>query len=202
MAFSPLIDELIKSFCCLPGVGSKTAQRMVFHLLERNREGGRKLAMSLQKTLLAIKHCSRCRTFCESDICTLCSNPKRSDHLLCIVQTPADILAIEHSNSYAGRYFVLMGHLSPIDGIGPQELGIPLLQQQLQASTVSEVILATNTTVEGQATAYYLAQLIKSIGIKTSRIAFGIPKGSDLEYIDSATLADALTARQPFTHET
>lgn len=201
MAFSPLISELIKAFSCLPGVGNKTAQRMVFHLLERNREGGKKLANCLTRTLDAVKHCQRCRTFCETDLCDICNNPKRVDHLLCIVETPADILAIEQSHSFAGRYFVLMGHLSPIDGIGPHELGIPQLKQLLQNSTITEVILATNATVEGQATAYYLAQMIQSLGIKSSRIASGVPKGSELEYIDSATLADALNARQPFAVE-
>lgn len=201
MAFSPLISDLIKAFCCLPGVGSKSAQRMVFHLLERNRQGGKKLAAALDNALDNITHCQQCRTFCETDLCDICRNPKRASHTLCVVESPADIIAIEQSHSFSGRYFVLMGHLSPIDGIGPHELGIPKLKQQLEQSDVKEVILATNATVEGQATAFYLAQMIQSLKIKTTRIASGVPKGSELEYIDSATLADALNARHEFTQE-
>lgn len=201
MSFSPLIDTLIKSFRCLPGVGTKTAQRMAFHLLERNRDGGKQLAATLDKAMESIGHCQRCRTFCETTLCDICVSQKRNPDILCIVESPADIVAIEQSSSFFGYYFVLMGHLSPLDGIGPDDIGIPLLKQRLAKQQIKECILATNATVEGEATAYFLGQIVRHYKINVSRIAHGIPKGSELEYIDSGTLADALAGRSEFALE-
>lgn len=195
MSFSPLIDQLINALRCLPGVGPKSAQRMAFHLLERNRGGGQALATVLSEALVQVGHCKRCRTFSETELCRLCSDEKRDNHLLCIVETPADVIAIEQSGAYRGYYFVLLGHLSPLDGIGPNELGIDHLIEQLQLHEVREVILATNSTVEGEATAHYLAELVKQKNINATRIAHGIPLGGELEYIDGNTLARALQSR-------
>lgn len=192
--FSPLIQQLIQALRCLPGVGPKSAQRMAFHLLERDRENGLALAKTLQQTLTQVSRCQRCRTFSETDLCTLCSNSNRDSSLLCIVETPADVIAIEQISSYRGYYFVLMGHLSPLDGIGPNEIGIDALIQRLDPE-IKEIILATNSTVEGEATAHYIANLIKNRNIKCTRIAHGIPMGGELEYLDGNTLARALAAR-------
>ncbi len=194
--FSPLIDELIKSLCCLPGVGRKSAQRMALQLLERDRQGGLRLADNLHKAIERVKRCQRCRILTESDICTICSSQKRITSQLCIVETPADVMAIEQSGTYQGKYFVLLGHLSPIDGIGPDEIGLPLLAERLANETIDELILATNTTVEGEATAHYIANKAESMGIKVSRIAHGVPLGGELEYIDGGTLAHAFASRR------
>lgn len=196
MIFSPLIDELIQAFRCLPGVGTKSAQRMAFHLLERGRDQGKHLAQSLQTTLEKIGHCQQCHTFSETDLCQLCASSKRDPKLLCIVESPIDVVAIEQSACFQGYYFVLMGHLSPIDGIGPQELGLDQLKARLAQGTISEVILATNPTVEGEATAHYISELVKSYHIKASRIAHGVPLGSELEYIDGGTLSRAIARRE------
>lgn len=196
MIFSPLIDELINALRCLPGVGQKSAQRMTMHLLERNREGGFRLAEALQQALQNVGHCSRCRTFTETKICNVCNNPKRNQSLLCIVETPADMLAIEQAGGYNGLYYVLMGHLSPIDGINPEDLGIDQLIERLQQEPVKEMIIATNTTVEGEATAYYLAEKARAMDIDISRIAHGVPIGGELEYVDGGTLAQALSGRR------
>ena len=197
MSFSPLINHLITALRCLPGVGPKSAQRMVFHLLERDRDGGRQLARILEEAVIKVGRCKQCRTLCEEPLCRICNNLARDRSLLCVVETPADVMAIEHAGGYRGTYFVLMGHLSPLDGIGPEDLGMDLFKARLESREIKEVILATNPTVEGEATAHYLAELIKKLQIDVSRIAHGVPFGGELEYIDGGTLARALVARAP-----
>lgn len=199
MHFSPLLAQLIEALRCLPGVGPKTAQRMAFQLLERNRNKGKELAKTLQTAMDHIHHCKNCRTFSETEFCTLCASTQRDSTLLCIVESPADIVAVEQMGHYRGLYFVLMGHLSPLDGIGPDELGISQLMPLLVRNTVKEVIIATNPTVEGEATAHYLSELIKQLAIKVTRIAHGVPLGGELEYIDSGTLAHAFAGREELT---
>lgn len=195
MQFSPLVNKLIVAFQCLPGVGPRTAQRMAFQLLERDREKGRHLAEVLQESMDKIGHCHRCRILSESAVCSLCQNSARDESLLCIVESPADVVAIEQAGSYRGLYFVLMGHLSPINGIGPSDIGIDLLQQRLAHTHVREIILATSSTVEGEATAYYLAELFKGMRILTTRIAHGVPMGGELKFLDVGTIAQALQQR-------
>lgn len=197
MSLSPLINQLIESFRCLPGVGPKTAQRMAFSLLENDREKGKLLADTIHKALNTIHHCEKCRIFSETPICSLCANPRRESHLLCIVETPADVMAIEKSGFYKGLYFVLLGRFSPIDGIGPQELGMDQLSQRLAERVIQEIIIATNHTVEGEATAHYIAELAKPYSVKISKIARGVPLGGELEYIDSHTIAEAINRRNP-----
>ncbi|MFT5579936.1 MAG: recombination protein RecR [Paraglaciecola psychrophila] len=197
MAFSPLIDQLVESLRCLPGVGPKSAQRMAFYLLERDREGGFKLSESLQQAMEGVGKCQSCRTLSDSAQCWICLDQQRDRSTICVVETPGDVVAFEQSGSYRGLYFVLMGHLSPIDGIGPAEIGISDLMERLRAESVSEVILATNPTVEGEATAYYLTEQVKSLGISLSKIAHGVPLGGELEYVDVGTLAHALSGRTP-----
>ena len=196
MAFSPLIDQLVDTLRCLPGVGPKSAQRMAFHLLERDREGGFKLSESLSAAMSGVGRCQCCRTLTEQPICSICDDVRRDPAVICVVETPADVLALEQSGSYRGRYFVLMGHLSPIDGIGPEEIGISELLTQLDAGLVKEVILATNPTVEGEATAFYITEQVKARNLTVSRIAHGVPLGGELEYVDAGTLAHALSGRQ------
>ena len=196
MAFSPLIDQLVNALRCLPSVGPKSAQRMAFHLLERNREGGLLLAEALQQAMNEVSRCDSCRTFTEQARCAICADPKRDRSLLCVVETPADVLAFEQSGSYRGLYFVLMGHLSPIDGIGPAEIGVGDLLENIRGGDVEEVILATNPTVEGEATSYYITEQVKALGVKVSRIAHGVPLGGELEYVDVGTLAHALSGRR------
>ncbi len=181
---------------CLPGVGPKSAQRMALHLLERDRVGARRLTETLQKALEGIGHCRLCRNLSETDICALCMNPGRDRSLLCVIETPADVLAVEQATGYRGVYFVLMGHLSPLDGIGPAELGLEQLEERLAAGEVREVILATNPTVEGEATAHYIASLARERSIRATRIAHGVPLGGELEYIDGGTLAHAFSGRR------
>ncbi len=193
-----LIEELIDSLRCLPGVGAKSAQRMAYHLLERDREGGRRMARTVNQAMDQIGNCRSCRTLSETELCTQCSNPKRDETLLCIVESPMDVVALEQSASYRGRYFVLMGHLSPLDGIGPKELGLDLLEQRLGSGVVEEVILATNPTVEGEATAHFISEMAHGKGIKTTRIAHGVPLGGELEYVDSGTLGHAIAGRQAY----
>lgn len=190
-----MINQLITAFRCLPGVGPKSAARMVFHVLERDRDGAKRLAHSLLESLTKIQRCQICRILSENSICHLCNNPTRDHTLLCVVETPADVLAVEQASGYRGLYFVLMGHLSPLDGIGPEDIGIDLLRQRLQEGKIKEVILATNPTVEGEATAHYIAELVKAKQIRATRIAYGVPFGGELEYIDGSTLARALTDR-------
>ncbi len=194
--FSPLIDELMSSLRCLPGVGPKSAQRMALHLLERDREGAERLAQSLHKAVEGVGRCQRCRTLTEQALCGICSNARRESSLLCVVETPADVLAIEQAGSYQGKYFVLLGHLSPIDGIGPEDIGVDQLIQLLQSEPIKEVILATNPTVEGEATAFYISERAKKLGVVVSRIAHGVPLGGELEFIDGGTLAHAFSSRR------
>jgi len=199
MKFSPLVQELIDSLKCLPGVGAKSAQRMAFHLLERNRHGGSKLSKSLAKAMENIGHCQQCRNFTEEELCEICQSPKREIvQQLCIVESPADVIAIEQTGEFQGLYFVLMGHLSPIDGIGPDDLGLDILEKQLSTTKFNEVILATNPTVEGEATAHFIAELAKQYQVNVSRIAHGVPVGGELEYVDGNTLSHALSGRNNY----
>jgi len=199
MNFSPLVQELINSLKCLPGVGAKSAQRMAFHLLERNRTGGSTLAKALKEAMENVGHCQQCRTFTEQPLCDICDNPKRSIvQQLCIVESPADVIAIEQTGEFKGKYFILMGHLSPIDGIGPEDLGLDILSQLLAGDEYKEVILATNPTVEGEATAYYIAELALTHNVDVSRIAHGVPVGGELEYVDGNTLSHALSGRKRY----
>lgn len=199
MKFSPLVQELIQSFKCLPGVGAKSAQRMAFHLLERNRVGGKKLADSLALAMENIGHCQQCRTFTEAQLCEICLSPKRQlSEQLCIVETPADVIAIEQTGEFQGLYFILMGHLSPLDGIGPEDLGLDVLAEQLAKQQFKEVILATNPTVEGEATAHYIAELAIKYDVNISRIAHGVPVGGELEFVDGNTLSHALSGRKNY----
>ena len=197
MNFSPAIQNLIEALRCLPGVGPKSAQRMTLHLLERDREGAVALSAALREAVERVGHCNRCRNFTELDICEICSNPKRDVTTICVVETPGDVLAVESSGSFAGIYFVLTGHLSPIDGIGPGEIGLEELHQRIIDEGIQEVIVATNPTVEGEATAYYLTDMLRDQGVSVSRIAHGVPLGGELEYVDGSTLAHALSGRRP-----
>ena len=196
MSQSPLLLQLIEALRCLPGVGPKSAQRMAFHLLERDRKGASQLSLSLEQAVQQIGHCSQCRTLSETDICDFCTDSRRNDELLCVVETPADVLAINQATDFRGRYFVLMGHLSPLDGIGPKELGLDLLEQRLQQGLIKEIILATNPTVEGETTAHYISEMAAEYGIVATRLAHGIPLGGELEYIDGGTLAHAFSGRR------
>ena len=199
MKFSPLVQELIDSLKCLPGVGAKSAQRMAFQLLERNRRGGSKLANTLAKAMTDIGHCQQCRNFTEEALCEICQSPKRQlSTTLCIVETPGDVIAIEQTGEFFGKYFVLMGHLSPIDGIGPDDLGLDILAKQFATGQFSEVILATNPTVEGEATAHFIAELAQQYQVNISRIAHGVPVGGELEYVDGNTLSHALSGRKSY----
>jgi len=195
-SLSPSIDQLIEALRCLPGVGPKSAQRMTFHLLERNPNGGHHLAATLAHALNNVKHCTRCRILTETELCSRCSDERRQADTLCIVEMPSDVLAIEQATHYKGQYFVLSGHLSPLDGIGPDELGIPQLITLLDTGKIQEIILATNPTVEGEATAHYLSQLAHERKIHVTRLAHGIPMGGELEYIDSGTLSHAFSGRE------
>jgi recombination protein RecR len=196
MKFSPALQNLMDALRCLPGVGPKSAQRMTLHLLERDREGATALAEALAAAVDLVDHCTRCRNFTELDVCEICQDPRRDGRTICVVETPADVLAIEESGGFNGIYFVLMGHLSPIDGIGPAEIGLEKFHQRVVDEGISEVILATNPTVEGEATAYYLTDMLQSEGVTVSRIAHGVPLGGELEYVDGSTLAHALSGRR------
>jgi recombination protein RecR len=195
---TPLLDQLMEALRCLPGVGPKSAQRMAFYLLERDREGGRRLARVLEQAMQRIGHCKRCRTLSEAEVCHLCSNPRRDPGLLCVVETPAEVWAIEQAINYAGLYFVLNGRLSPLDGVGPREIGLDRLERRLGEGGVRELILATNPTVEGEATAQYIAELARAQGVKATRIAHGVPLGGELEYVDGGTLSHAFAGRSEF----
>jgi recombination protein RecR len=196
VAHSPRIERLIEALRCLPGVGPKSAQRMTYHLLERDRAGGRRLAEALLEAMDKVGNCRRCRTFSETEVCALCTSPARDAALLCVVESPADVAALEQSTGYRGLYFVLMGHLSPLDGIGPKDLGLDLLEARLADGEVRELILATNPTVEGEATAHYIADMARARGVRATRIAHGVPLGGELEYIDGGTLSHAFAGRQ------
>ena len=196
MSGSPLLTELIEALRCLPGVGAKTAQRMAFHVLERDRGGARRLAEKLNAAVDRIGNCTRCRTFSEESVCALCSHPTRDPQLLCVVETPADQLAIEQATGFRGRYFVLLGRLSPLDGLGPKEIGLDFLAARLAEGEVKELIVATNPTVEGEATAHMLSQIARQAGVRATRLAHGVPLGGELEFIDRGTLAHAFGGRQ------
>lgn len=199
MQTSPLLENLMEALRCLPGVGPKSAQRMAFHLLQRDRSGGKRLAQVLNQAIAEIGHCQDCRTFTEQTLCAICANPRRQKSgQICVVETPADIYAIEQTGQFAGRYFTLMGHLSPLDGIGPEDIGLARLEERLANEVVHEVILATNPTVEGEATANYIAQMCSHHQVLASRIAHGVPVGGELEMVDGTTLAHSLIGRHPF----
>lgn len=195
---SPLLQQLIDALKCLPGVGPKSAQRMAFYLLERDRDGAKNLSAALTEAVEKIGHCSMCRTLSENDLCDICASTSRDNGTLCVIETPADVFAIEQTAEFRGKYFVLMGHLSPLDGIGPAELGLDLLDARLANGDVNELILATNPTVEGEATAHYISDMAARYQVVTTRIAHGVPLGGELEYIDSGTLAHAFSGRQRF----
>ena len=192
---SPLLEQLIEAFRVLPGVGQKTAQRMAYHVLERGRDGGLRLSQALAAAVEQVGHCEQCRDFSETAICALCASPSRDRQTLCAVESPADRLAVESATGYRGLYYVLQGRLSPLDGIGPRELGLESLDARLAQGEVRELIIATNSTVEGEATAHYLAQLARQHGVKPSRLAHGVPLGGELEYVDRGTLSHAFGSR-------
>jgi recombination protein RecR len=196
MSYSPLLVKMIDALRCMPGVGQKSAQRMAFHLLERDRDGATALAAALSEAVEGIGHCKRCRMFTEHELCSTCSASGRDDTQLCIVESPADVMAVEDATGFRGLYFVLMGHLSPLDGIGPDELGLETLEQRLAEGTIAEMIIATNPTVEGDATAHYLAEMAARHEVQASRIAHGVPLGGELEYVDGGTLSHAFYGRR------
>jgi recombination protein RecR len=196
MSSSPSLTELVNALKCLPGVGQKSAQRMALHLIERDQIGAARIANAALTALEKVRHCKQCRNFSDTDLCELCSNQKRDVASLCIVETPVDVLAIEASGAFRGLYFVLLGRLSPLDGIGPDQLGLDILEEQLNKGVIEEIILATSATVEGDITAQFVADIAHKYSIKTSRLARGIPLGGELEYVDSGTLSRALSGRQ------
>jgi recombination protein RecR len=196
VSYSPLLVRLIDALRCMPGVGNKSAQRIAFHLLERDREGAARMSAALKEAVEGIGHCTRCRMFSEHELCSICAAPGRDDRQLCIVESPADVMAIEDATGFRGQYFVLMGHLSPLDGIGPQELGLSVLDDRLEEGVVTELIIATNPTVEGDATAHYLADMAARYQVQASRIAHGVPLGGELEYVDGGTLSHAFYGRR------
>lgn len=195
MSTPPLIGQLIEALRCLPGVGPKSAQRMAYHMLERDREGARQLAEVLNEAVDKVGHCQQCRTLSETALCNLCASQKRERSLLCVVESPIDVQAIMQATDYRGLFFVLMGHLSPLDGVGPENIGLDELAKRLDEGEVTEVILATNPTVEGEATAHYIAEMVKRRNIKVTRIAHGVPMGGELEFVNSSTLSQAFTGR-------
>jgi recombination protein RecR len=198
MSSSPSLEALINALKCLPGVGQKSAQRMALYLIERDQEGARRLADATLNALDKVGHCHRCRNFADTDVCDICKRPSRNSSIVCVVESPADVLAIEASGAYQGGYFVLLGRLSPLDGVGPDHLGIEQLEQRLQEGGVSEVILATSATIEGDITAQFIADVAHKYNIETSRLARGIPLGGELEFVDSGTLSRALSGRQQY----
>lgn len=197
MSESLLIIELIDALRCMPGIGKKSAQRITYHLLQRNRDGARQLSRTLQDAMDKIGHCERCRNFSEDRLCELCKSTKRDRSLLCIIESPADVYVVEEAG-YKGLYFVLMGHLSPLDGIGPDDLGLNMLGSLFEEGEIEEVILATSTTVEGEATAHFIGEMVRNRKLRVSRIAHGVPMGGELEYVDSSTLSHAIAGRREF----
>ena len=191
-----LLEQLVEALRCLPGVGPKSAQRIAFHVLERNRAGAKRLAETMLAAVERIGHCSGCRTFSETPLCPTCASDKRDATILCVVERPQDVTAIEQAAEYRGKFFVLLGRLSPLDGVGPDALGIDVLRERLASGTIAEVILAVSTTMEGEATAHYIAELARANNVKVSRIAYGVPLGGELEYIDRGTLRHALSSRR------
>lgn len=198
MSSSPSLTALVNALKCLPGVGQKSAQRMALYLIERDQDGAARIANATLTALEKVRHCKQCRNFSDTDLCEICSSQKRDATSLCIVETPADVLAIEASAAFQGLYFVLLGRLSPLDGIGPDQLGLDILEQQLNKGVVGEIILATSATVEGDITAQFVADIARKFNIKTSRLARGIPLGGELEFVDSGTLSRALSGRQQY----
>jgi len=198
MTFSPLLNNLIQSLMILPGVGRKSAQRMALHLLEKAPEKASQLSEDIQLALDKIDRCARCRNLTESELCNICEDARREANMLCIVENPMDVMAIESAGSYRGRYFVLYGKLSPLDGIGPEDLGLDVLMNLVVEEGIEEVILATNLTVEGEATAHYISEQLRSKGVQLSRIAQGVPTGGELEYVDGNTLSIAITGRKSY----
>lgn len=190
-----LLGQLIQNLCCLPGVGPKTAQRMAFHLLQRDRNGARILAQTLLQALEKMGHCQQCRTLTEGELCEICADNSRDESIICIVESPSDVWIVDQATGFKGRYFVLHGRLSPLDGIGPDELGLDQLEQQLATGHIKELILATNSTVEGEATAYFIGELARKHKVSASRIAHGVPMGGELEFTDSSTLSHAFNGR-------
>ncbi len=195
MTEQSLLEQLVEALRCMPGIGRKSAQRIAHQLLQRNRDGAKHLSEIMAEAMEKIGHCERCRTFTENKLCHHCENPKRDDSMICVVENPSDVDAIEEAN-YRGRYFVLLGHLSPLDGIGPDDLGLDEFQKTLENDELKEVILATNTTVEGEATAHFISEMVKAHGKQVSRIAHGVPMGGELEYVNSITIAHALDGRK------
>lgn len=191
------LEELVEALRCLPGVGPKSAQRMAYHLLQHDREGAKRLGETLRNALQSVRRCTRCNNFSETEICALCSSPRRDAALLCIVETPADLMMMEQTLAYQGHYFVLMGRLSPLDGVGPAEIGLERLLARATDGMVKEVVIATNFTNEGEATAHYVTEMLHARGLKVSRIARGVPVGGELEYVDIGTLAQAYYERRP-----
>lgn len=198
MSLSQAIDQLQEALRRLPGVGPKTAQRMAFHLLERDQEGARVIAEALQRAVKTVVRCRRCNNFSETELCDICASTKRDPGIVCIVETPADLEAVEQTGAYQGMYFVLMGRLSPLDGIGPDDLGFDRLKTLIEHERIDELIIATNLTTEGEATADYLHQLLEDCSVKITRLARGVPVGGELEYIDNSTLSQAFTDRRPW----
>ncbi|MBX9609029.1 MAG: recombination mediator RecR [Gammaproteobacteria bacterium] len=198
MIASPLLAELIAALQFLPGVGPKSAQRIAFHLLEKHRDKARRLSDVLRRAADDIGQCASCRTFCETEICALCASPNRDAGLICVVESPLDVQAIEQAADFRGRFFVLLGRLSPIDGVTPETLGMPLLEQRLAGGEVREMVVATGTTMEGEATAHYLRQIAQRAGVRATRIAYGVPVGGDLEFVDGSTLSHALASRRDY----
>lgn len=199
MEAKPVLSQLIEALQCLPGVGRKSAQRMAYYLLDKDRQGAMTLSSCLQEAMNKIGNCKRCRDYTEQEFCEICRNDKRNAQLICVVESPADIVAIESTGSYSGKYFVLMGNLSPLDGVGPEEIGLDLLKSIIQEDDVDEIIVATSATVEGEATAHFISSMVTQVkdkDIRVTRLAQGVPIGGELEYLDSSTLALSLANRQ------
>jgi recombination protein RecR len=193
---SPALEELIEALRCIPGIGPKSAQRTAYHLLQHDKAGAGRLAESLARAVKSVRRCAKCNTFAEAELCSLCASPKRDASQLCVVETPGDLLMMEQTLAYNGLYFVLMGRLSPLDGIGPKEIGLDVMLRRLEGE-VREVIVATNFTNEGEATAHYIGEMLKGKGLRVTRIARGVPVGGELEYVDTGTLAQAVAERRP-----
>jgi len=190
------LERLVEALRVLPGVGPRSAQRMAYHLLQHDRAGGEQLAQALEQALATLRRCAKCNNFTEEEVCALCRSPRRDASLICVVETPADLSMVEQTLSYSGMYFVLMGRLSPLDGVGPRDIGLERLQARVGDGEVREVILATNFTNEGEATAHYIAEMLRARGVRVSRIARGVPLGGELEYVDAGTISQALLERR------